>query len=215
MVREPWKLRLSIAEAPAAGRVALELRDAVISRGAVRLGPLTLTVLGGERIRFTGPNGVGKTTLLNALLGRLTLDEGVRTAAPGLIVGETDQTRGLFTGDRSATDIVGAATDLTPTDARTLLAKFRLGGDTALRAADRLTEGERTRAGLAVLQARAVNCVVLDEPTNHLDIEAVEQVEAALAEFGGTVLLVTHDRSLAQSIQVDRTVDVASLRLLG
>ncbi|MBL7257221.1 ABC-F family ATP-binding cassette domain-containing protein [Paractinoplanes lichenicola] len=211
VVREPWRLRLSIAEAPAAGRVALELRDAVITRGAVRLGPLTLTVLGGERIRFTGPNGIGKTTLLNALLGRLDLDEGTRIAAPALIVGEIDQTRGLFTGGRSATDIVCAATALTPTDARTLLAKFRLGGDTALRPADRLTEGERTRAGLAVLQARAVNCVVLDEPTNHLDIEAVEQVEAALAEFGGTVLLVTHDRSLARGIRVDRTVDVATL----
>ena len=97
-------------------------------------------------------------------------------------------------------------TDLAET--RTLLAKFRLAGDVALRAARALSPGERTRAALALLQARGVNALVLDEPTNHLDLEAIEQLEAALGEYSGTLLLVTHDRRLAEAVDVDRVIDV-------
>ena len=66
-------------------------------------------------------------------------------------------------------------------------------------------------AGLALLQARGINCLVLDEPTNHLDIEAVEQLEQALGSFTGTLLLVTHDRRLAEAIAVDTVIDVATI----
>jgi ATPase subunit of ABC transporter with duplicated ATPase domains len=93
-----------------------------------------------------------------------------------------------------------------------LLAKFRLAGDAALRPSRLLSPGERTRAALALLQARGVNCLVLDEPTNHLDIEAIEQLESALDGYGGTLLLVTHDRRLAEAVRVDRTIDVRHLR---
>ncbi|WOI63739.1 P-loop NTPase family protein [Streptomyces fradiae] len=92
------------------------------------------------------------------------------------------------------------------------MAKFRLGQDLALRAASSLSPGERTRAGLALLQARGVNCLILDEPTNHLDIEAVEQLEQAVASFAGTLLLITHDRRLADAVRVDRTIHVGDYR---
>jgi len=81
-----------------------------------------------------------------------------------------------------------------PEEARTLLANFALGADDVLRPARSLSPGERTRAVLALLTARGVNCLVLDEPTNHLDVEAIEELERAVATYEGTVVLVTHDR---------------------
>ena len=87
---------------------------------------------------------------------------------------------------------------------RTLLAKFGLVDHQATRPANSLSPGERTRAALALLQAREVNLLVLDEPTNHLDLPAIEQLEQALDTFGGTVLLVTHDRRMLDTVRVTR-----------
>ena len=97
----------------------------------------------------------------------------------------------------------------TPTEAaRTLLAKFGLGAADVFRAASSLSPGERTRAGLALLAARGINCLVLDEPTNHLDVEAIEELERALAGYDGTVLLVTHDRRFLEAFQATRTIEL-------
>ena len=87
---------------------------------------------------------------------------------------------------------------------RTLLAKFGLRADHVERAVDALSPGERTRAGLALLQARGTNVLVLDEPTNHLDLAAIEQLEQALASYDGALLLVTHDRRMLQNVRLDR-----------
>ncbi len=97
-----------------------------------------------------------------------------------------------------------AVPDWPTADVRTLLAKFGLGANHVHRPADSLSPGERTRASLALLQARGVNLLVLDEPTNHLDLPAIEQLEAALDTFGGTVLLVTHDRRMLDSVRLTR-----------
>jgi ATPase subunit of ABC transporter with duplicated ATPase domains len=93
-------------------------------------------------------------------------------------------------------------------DARTLLAKFGLGADDVLRAGTSLSPGERTRAGVALLAARGVNCLVLDEPTNHLDVEAIEELERALAGYDGTVVLVTHDRVFLDRFGATRTLQL-------
>jgi ATPase subunit of ABC transporter with duplicated ATPase domains len=87
---------------------------------------------------------------------------------------------------------------------RTLLAKFGLGAHHVGRPASSLSPGERTRAALALLQANGVNLLVLDEPTNHLDLPAIEQLEDALETFPGTVLLVTHDRRMLDTVRLTR-----------
>src|SRR6201999_1014456 len=88
---------------------------------------------------------------------------------------------------------VSAETGLVTSEVRSLLAKFGLGAEHVLRATESLSPGGRTRASLALLMARGSNLLVLDEPTNHLDLPAIEQLEAALASWDGTMLLVTHD----------------------
>ena len=211
-VREPWRLQLDIGQAKRAGDVAVALTGAVVSRGDVTLGPVTLTVGPADRIRITGPNGSGKTTLVDTLLGRCPLLKGRRYVGPSVVIGELDQTRREFATDEPVVDVVRSAAALSPEEGRTLLAKFRLPGDAALRSASALSPGERTRAGLALLQARGVNFLVLDEPTNHLDIEAIEQLEQALAAYSCTLILVTHDRRLASAVELTETIDVRSLR---
>ena len=95
-------------------------------------------------------------------------------------------------------------------DVRTLLAKFGLGADHVDRPARSLSMGERTRALMALFQGRRVNTLVLDEPTNHLDIEAIEQLEAAVAAFSGTVLVVTHDAEVLSGIRPTHRWHVAN-----
>ena len=204
--RKEWQLQMSIATAPRSGEVVAVLTNAVIQRGTFTLGPLTLQLSYGERVALVGPNGSGKTTLLHALLGRVPLTSGESALGSGIRLGEVDQARELFAGNASVTQVLEDGTDWPPEEVRTLLAKFGLRGDHALRPGASLSPGERTRAALALLQAVGVNLLVLDEPTNHLDLPAIEQLEQALEGYEGTLVLVTHDRRLADAVAVTRTV---------
>ena len=119
-------------------------------------------------------------------------------------IGEIDQARGLLAGHLTLSSAVEAVlTDMTQAEVRTLLAKFGLKADHTSRPVDSLSPGERTRAALALLQARGVNLLVLDEPTNHLDLPAIEQLEEALESYDGALLLVTHDRRLLENVRLD------------
>ncbi|WP_420751376.1 ABC-F family ATP-binding cassette domain-containing protein [Rhodococcus sp. O3] len=203
--RKEWELRMSIAAAPRSGAVVATLNGAEIRRGAFRFGPVTTQVDWGDRILVTGPNGAGKTTLLGLLLGTLTPDAGSVSLGSGVEIGEIDQARGLFEGEEPLVEAFGAQVpDWPDADVRTLLAKFGLKGHHVLRPASSLSPGERTRAGLALLQARGVNLLVLDEPTNHLDLPAIEQLEQAIDSFEGTLLLVTHDRRMLDTTRSTR-----------
>src|SRR5207248_9123620 len=119
-----------------------------------------------------------------------------------------EQRRGEFVAG-SLLDAFVDACRLAPEDARTLLAKFGLGAEDVLRTSSSLSPGERTRAVLALLAARGVNCLVLDEPTNHLDVAAIEELERALDGYDGTVVLVTHDRRFLERFRSSRTLDLA------
>ncbi|WP_432507713.1 ABC-F family ATP-binding cassette domain-containing protein [Kineococcus arenarius] len=207
--RKEWRLQMSIAAAPRSGSVVATLRGAVARRGAFTLGPVDLQVDAGDRLAVTGPNGAGKTTLLSLLLGRLAPDEGAASLGSGVQVGEVDQARGLFLGEAPlARAFAEAVPDQPDAEVRTLLAKFGLGAAHVGRPASSLSPGERTRAALALLQARGVNLLVLDEPTNHLDLPAIEQLEQALEGYPGTLLLVSHDRRLLEAVRVTRRVVV-------
>ena len=157
---------------------------------------------------IVGPNGSGKTTLLRALLGELPLASGERWMGPGVVVGQLDQSRRRFLGDRPLLASFVEASGLLSQESRSLLAKFGLGAEHVARPASSLSPGERTRATLALLMAAGANCLVLDEPTNHLDLPAIEQLEQALGTYDGTLLLVTHDRRLLEALEITRTVDL-------
>jgi ATPase subunit of ABC transporter with duplicated ATPase domains len=209
--RKEWQLKMEIAAAPRSGTVAATLRDAVIERGGFRLGPVSLQVNWADRIAITGPNGAGKSTLIGALLGRLPLVSGHGSLGSGIQVGEVDQARSLFDGELPLLEAFSAQVpSLLADDIRTLLAKYGLVAGHVLRPASSLSPGERTRAALALLQARGVNLLVLDEPTNHLDLPAIEQLEGALETYPGTFLLVTHDRRMLETVAVTRRIAVAN-----
>ncbi|MBB5873933.1 ATPase subunit of ABC transporter with duplicated ATPase domains [Allocatelliglobosispora scoriae] len=212
--RKEWELRMEIAVAPRAGAVVATLNGAVVHRGGFTLGPVDLRIDWADRVAITGANGSGKSTLIAALLGRVPVDAGSAALGPGVVVGEVDQARARFFGAERLLDAFGAAVpDTEPAEVRTLLAKFGLRAAHVLRPASTLSPGERTRAALALLQARGVNLLVLDEPTNHLDLPAIEQLESALDSFPGTLLLVTHDRQLLSAVRTNRHVEVDAGRV--
>ncbi|MDO0973948.1 ABC-F family ATP-binding cassette domain-containing protein [Mycolicibacterium frederiksbergense] len=214
--RKEWTLQFTIGSAPRSSSVVATLDNAVVRQGEFVLGPVSLQVDAGERIGITGPNGAGKSTLLGLLLGRTPPDEGRAGLGANVAVGEIDQARAEFDGPGRLLDRFEQYVPDWPTaEVRTLLAKFGLGADHVERAAHELSPGERTRAGLALLQARGVNVLVLDEPTNHLDLPAIEQLEQALESYDGALLLVTHDRRMLQNVRLDRTWRVENGQIHG
>ena len=157
-----------------------------------------------NRIMITGANGSGKTTLLRALFADVALAEGTQHVGRSVKVSTLRQQRRLFAEAHSLlrgfTDAVGCDD---PT-ARSQLAKLGLDTQQIERPVADLSPGEQTRAALGLFAARGSNVLVLDEPTNHLDLPAIEQLEAALASFPHTVLLVTHDRRLLENVTSNR-----------
>jgi ATPase subunit of ABC transporter with duplicated ATPase domains len=204
---EPWELRLELAPERRSGEIVARLEGAVVERGPFRLGPLDLEVAWAERLAILGANGSGKTTLLEVILGRVQLTEGTRWIGPGVVLGELAQQRTELAHGKLLPSFTASA-GLSAEASRTLLAKFGLGADHVLRKASSLSPGERTRALIALLTARGVNCLVLDEPTNHLDVPAIEELERALDAFDGTVLLVTHDRRFLSRFRATRTLEL-------
>jgi ATPase subunit of ABC transporter with duplicated ATPase domains len=204
--RKEWTLEFTIGAAERSSSVVATLDNAVVRQGEFVLGPVSLQVDAGERIGITGPNGAGKSTLLRVLLGRQQPDEGRASLGANVAIGEIDQARADFTGHGRLVDrFEQRVPTWTTADVRTLLAKFGLRADHVERPVDDLSPGERTRAGLALLQAVGTNVLVLDEPTNHLDLAAIEQLEQALETFDGALLLVTHDRRMLQNVRLDRS----------
>ena len=206
---EGWQLQLTLAPERRSGDVVVRLAGATAERGSFRLGPVDLEVRWQDRVAVLGPNGSGKSTLLRAILGELPLAAGQRWVGPSVLFGTLDQGRvGSGPAGTSVLSSLMAETGLIQPEARSLLAKFGLGADHIVRPLTALSPGERTRLILATLMAGGVNCLVLDEPTNHLDLPAIEQLEAALNAFEGTLVCVSHDRWLLEVVEFDRSVVV-------
>ena len=198
--RKEWELRMSIAAAPRSGDGRRRPCDgAVVRRGDFTLGPVSLQLDYADRVAITGAERRGQDDAARAAARPPRARRGAGGAGLGRRRGGGRPGAEPARQHAALLDVLSREPELDrwPTaEVRTLLAKFGLGSEHVHRGADTLSPGERTRAALALLQARGVNLLVLDEPTNHLDLAAIEQLESALAAFEGTLLLVSHDRRL-------------------
>ena len=167
---------------------------------------LNLLVKNGERVCLIGANGCGKTTLLKILLGQEQPDEGYYRLGPNVNVGYFSQsTVHTESGARVLDDLADAFPRETPQRLRNLLGTFLFRGDDVYKPLNTLSGGELARVQLLKMMLSGSNVLFLDEPTNHLDIPSCEALENALAEYGGTMLIVTHDRYLTNRI-ADRVI---------
>ena len=194
------------------GRRLLTLREVVVERAGRRiLGPLSLEITGPERIAVIGPNGSGKTTLLRLATGELAPDAGEALRAEGAIA-MLDQHGALLDPEASLLDAMMARhPGMTDHQARAALARFAFRNREAERIAGTLSGGERLRAALALVFGgpHVPQLLVLDEPTNHLDLDAIEELERALADFDGALLVVSHDPAFLEAVGVEREVVLA------
>jgi ATP-binding cassette, subfamily F, member 3 len=154
----------------------------------------------GERIGIVGPNGAGKTTLLRTIAGDLPPLDGTLTFGHAVQLGYLAQLRDAAIPGSTVLDAVLEVIPVTPGEARSYLARFLFRGDDALKEVRSLSGGERSRLELALLGIQASNLLLLDEPTNHLDIPAREAIETFLRESPATLLVVSHDRRLLETV---------------
>lgn len=162
----------------------------------------------GERIAILGPNGVGKTTLLRALVGALELRKGSFRWGTGVMLGYYDQEqRGLNKANTVLEEVWSEYPMLPEAEIRTVLGNFLFSGEDVKKTVGSLSGGEKARVALSKLMLRKANVLVLDEPTNHLDLWSREVLEAALEEYDGTLLFVSHDRYFLNRL-ADRIVEI-------
>jgi ATP-binding cassette, subfamily F, member 3 len=207
-------LEFQFAKAERSGRIVFELLDARIEVGErplVLLDDAELWLARGEHVSLVGPNGTGKTTLIETLAGARPLAAGKLRTGHNVKVGYLSQHADeLGAGGREGESVLDAtqrATKLTPNKARALLGRFLFSGEDAEKPLAGLSGGERRRLSLAILVDSGANVLILDEPTNHLDIESREALEDALRAFDGALLLVSHDRALLDAVGT-RTIAV-------
>ena len=201
--------KIQIQEAQRSGALVIETKEASFAYGEngqhVIFENFTTTVMRGEKVGIIGRNGAGKSTLLKCLLGQLTPTSGSVRQGTNLEIAYFDQLRQQLEEDKTVQENVGGLSDQIEINGRKkhvlgYLQDFLFEPARARTKVKYLSGGERNRILLAKLFARPANVIVLDEPTNDLDAETLELLEEKLVEFGGTVLMVSHDRAFLNNV---------------
>ena len=201
----PLKLSFDIAER--SGDKVFELTGVVKKIGDIRVGPINLSVKYGNRILILGANGAGKTTLINMLLGKITPDGGLLERGTRLSVGYLPQESDFNANFTIIAQFMSSIdeTKIKEGIARRLLNRFNLKEEDVKKKIKDISPGMKSRLMLAIMMTNKVNCLILDEPSNHLDLEALEQLEEAIKNFNGTLMLVSHDRYFIDKIGIEKT----------
>ena len=195
--------------------IALQVRGYSRAFGDLKLFEnVDLDISCGERVALVGPNGCGKTTLLRDVVRHGAWDHSTIRIGPSLSVGYCAQEQELLRGDRTVYDEIASTGPIGRGAVHGVLARFLFGPDDLRKRVRDLSGGERNRLQLARLRVLKPNFLILDEPTNHLDILAREAVEEALADFEGTILVVSHDRYFLDKV-VERVVEVRERSLVS
>ena len=199
-------VRLRAEQADQSGKLVFEARGVSKAYGPQPVvADVSVRVMRGDRIGLIGPNGAGKTTFLRLLIGELTPDRGEVREGANVQVAYYDQQREQLDPERTVFDVVGDGNDTVTVNGQSrhvhsYLRDFLFSDERARSPVKALSGGERNRLLLARLFTRPSNVLVLDEPTNDLDLETLELLEAQLAEWPGTLLLVSHDRTFLDNV---------------
>jgi ATPase subunit of ABC transporter with duplicated ATPase domains len=190
------------------GRTPLTARELSKSYGSLEVfTDVDLAIDRGNRVVVLGLNGAGKTTLLRILAGVDRPDTGEVVPGHGLKIGYYAQEHETLDTSRTVLEnLHSAAPQLTDTEARSVLGSFLFSGDDAHKPAGVLSGGEKTRLALAILVVSSANVLLLDEPTNNLDPASREEVLAAIREYAGAIVLVTHDEGAVHALEPDRVL---------
>ncbi|WP_250512557.1 ATP-binding cassette domain-containing protein [Caballeronia sp. INDeC2] len=199
-------VKLDVGQGEKSGKIVAELTDVTKRYGERTIvDRFTATVMRGDKIGLVGPNGAGKTTLLKLILGELQPDEGRVRVGTNIQVAYFDQMRAQLDLDKSLADTISPGSEWVEVNGvkkhvMSYLGDFLFAPERARSPVRSLSGGERNRLLLARLFARPANVLVLDEPTNDLDIPTLELLEELLADYDGTVLLVSHDRAFLDNV---------------
>ena len=207
---ERKRVRFTFPTAPKSGRTVLELKGVRKAYGATRVFEgIDLLIERGDRVALIGPNGAGKSTLMRILSGVEAPDAGTRTEGHQVVMqyfAQDEATRLEPTLTVYETLEAGSPVQMVPA-IRTILGGFLFGGDDIYKKAGVLSGGERTRLAVARMLLRPANTLLLDEPTNHLDMDSKDVLLDALEDFGGTLILVSHDRYFIDKLAT-KVIDV-------
>ena len=220
--RRARTFHLGLPQPQPSSRTVLEMKTAALAVGGeagvgerrVLLRDIDIVLERGEKVALLGPNGAGKTTLIETILGLRTLADGAAHIGHNARLAYFSQQGRELDADATMLETVLPLVGHDEEIARSLLGRFLFSADDVQKRVGNLSGGERSRLRLLVLLTGDANFLLLDEPTNHLDVDSVEALAAALADYTGTVLLITHDRHLIDSV-VTRVLEIHDGGLLN